>query len=453
MDVIQNIIALIIALGVLITVHEYGHFWVARRCGIKVLRFSIGFGTTLFSWKDKYGTEYVIAALPLGGYVRMLDERETEVPEHLRSQAFNNKTVWQRIAVVIAGPMVNLGFAVVLYWVMFIHGVTGMIPNIGSVEIDSLAEQSGLQAGQEIVAVDGKETPSWEEVNFALVSRLGDSGTLEITVKEEVSSLRKTVVIPIDLWMVGKETEGPMVALGIQSMRLPLDPVIGELVEDGPAERAGFKRLDRVRQVDGVEVDSWQNWVKVIQANPGNRINVLVERQGADVLLAVTPDQLALGEQFIGRIGARPEVPEGFGADQQRVVSYSVGAAVGAAFNKCWERIALTYQSIWKMVKGLISLDNLSGPITIAQIAGNTAEYGLEAFLGFIAYLSISLGVLNLLPIPVLDGGHLMFFLVESVTGKPISEKVQAAGVKIGLSIIVALMLLALYNDLVRLSY
>lgn len=450
MEVIQNIIALIVALGVLITVHEYGHFWVARRCGIKVLRFSIGFGSTLLSWKDKHGTEFVVAALPLGGYVRMLDEREAEVPEELRSQAFNNKSVWQRIAVVVAGPLVNLGFAVLLYWVMFVNGVTGVIPTIGGIDVDSLAEQSGLDLGQEIVAVDGKETPSWEEVNFALISRLGDSGTINIVVQETKSSLHKSIAVPIDLWMVGKEKEGPMAALGIHSVRPPLEPVIGGVVDDSPADRAGFLALDQVTQVNGADVDSWQAWVKVIQANPNTAMDVLVQRQGIDVLLSVVPDRVLVDEAYIGRIGARPEVPKGFGEDQQRIIKYSLLDAVGAATNKCWERMVLTYQSIWKMIRGLISLDNLSGPITIAQIAGNTAEYGLEAFLGFIAYLSISLGVLNLLPIPVLDGGHLMYFLVESITGKSVSERIQAVGIKVGLSAIFALMLLALYNDIVR---
>ncbi|PCJ13387.1 MAG: RIP metalloprotease RseP, partial [Gammaproteobacteria bacterium] len=226
MAVMQNILALIVVLGVLITVHEYGHFWVARRCGIKVIRFSIGFGSTLFSWKDKLGTEYVIAALPLGGFVRMLDERESEVPEHMRSQAFNNKPVWQRMAVVVAGPLVNLVFAVLLYWVMFVNGVTGIIPNIGSVEVGSLAERSGLQMGQEIVAIDGKETPSWEEVNFALLGRLGDRGEIDITVQEEGSSLQKSLQVPIDLWLVGREKEGPLNVLGVRPVRPLLAPVI-----------------------------------------------------------------------------------------------------------------------------------------------------------------------------------------------------------------------------------
>ncbi|PCJ18995.1 MAG: RIP metalloprotease RseP, partial [Gammaproteobacteria bacterium] len=222
------------------------------------------------------------------------------------------------------------------------------------------------------------------------------------------------------------------------------------LVANGPADKAGFHELDRVLQVDGADIESWQRWVEVIQASSLKTINVLVDRQGAEHMLSVVPDRMELGDKVIGRIGAMPEVPEGFGSDQQRVISYSLFAAVGPAVNKCWDRMVLTYQSIWKMLQGLIALDNLSGPITIAQIAGTTAEYGLEAFLGFIAYLSISLGVLNLLPIPVLDGGHLVYFIIESITGKPVSDQVQAAGVKIGLSIIGALMMLAMYNDVVR---
>lgn len=454
MGVMQNILALIAALGVLIAVHEYGHFWVARRCGVKVLRFSIGFGPTLLSWTDKYNTEYVVAAIPFGGYVRMLDEREAPVPDELLGQAFNRKPVMQRIAIVAAGPIVNLGFAVILYWAMFVNGVTGMVPVIGHVEPESLAQQSGLEVDYEIISIDGRKTPSWQDVNFALISRLGDDGEILMTVQARNSDYRRTVEIPISQWMVDQETTSPLTLLGIQRVELSLPPVIGGLQGDGAAEQAGFLEQDLVLRVEDQEVYTWADWVEVIQANPGKNLTIWVQRNQQQLALVVAPKAVDLEDgRTIGRIGAMPYIPEEFGAEHQRVVRYGVVAAWLPALEKTWQRIVLTYQSIWKMLKGIISVDNLSGPITIAQVAGTTASYGLEAFLGFIAYLSISLGVLNLLPIPVLDGGHLMYFFVELVSGKAVSERIQMMGVKIGLSLIMAFMLLALYNDIARISF
>ena len=452
MELIQTILAFVFALGMLIFVHEYGHFWVARRCGVKVLRFSIGFGRPLFSRFDKHGTEFTLSLIPLGGYVRMLDEREAEVPDDLLSQTFNRKSVLQRIAIVSAGPIVNLAFAVFLYWLMFMFGVVSVIPMIGEIQEDSPAAQAGLYPGEEIVSVDGRDTQSWEDVSFSLISRIGDSGEIILGLKSPGSTLVVEKALVIESWLVGKELDNPLTLLGIQPFVPAFDPVMGEIVANGAAQKAGLLSGDKILAAGNESIESWSQWVSIIRNNPEKPLLLQVERNQALIELTVVPDAVdAASGGEIGRIGARVSVPEDFGSEYQRVIRYGPLAALPEAVKKMRDRSVLTLESVGKMLQGLISIDNLSGPITIAKIAGQTASYGPEAFFSFMAYLSISLGILNLLPIPVLDGGHLLYYLVEMVKGSPVSEQIQSMGARIGTAFLLAFMMVAIFNDIARL--
>ncbi|HEX4938750.1 MAG TPA: RIP metalloprotease RseP [Candidatus Kapabacteria bacterium] len=452
-SLMQTVLAFVVTLGVLIFVHEFGHFWVARRCGVRVLRFSIGFGQPLLKWKDSQDTEYVIAALPLGGYVKMLGEPGSEVSEHLKSQSFAHKTVFQRFAIVAAGPLVNLMFAVVLYWLLFLSGITSLAPVVGNVIPGSPAEKAGFQKMEEVVAVDGRATESWDDIVLELVARLGESTAVRFSIKPEGSAVTDERVIQLDNWMAGQEKENPLKLLGLEPFFPTAPPVLGELEKGMAAERQGLQVGDRILAVNDVELLSWDEWVSLIRQNPMVAMNVKVARGEQELILAVTPDAV-MDEKLgrIGRIGAKPDpasvkYPEGM----LRELQYGPLDAIPRALDYTWSRIALTVSAIGKMAMGKISLDNISGPITIAKVAGDSASYGLEPFLTFVAYLSISLGVLNLLPIPVLDGGHLMYYLVEMVKGSPVSEKAQAFGNSLGLGLLVMFMGLAFYNDLMGL--
>ncbi|MEZ5506225.1 MAG: RIP metalloprotease RseP [Gammaproteobacteria bacterium] len=452
-SLLQTVLAFVVTLGVLIFVHEYGHFWVARRCGVKVLRFSIGFGQPLVTWHDRHDTEFVIAAIPLGGYVKMLGEPGADIPVQEQSQSFAHKSVFQRFAIVSAGPLVNLVFAVFLYWLLFLSGVTSVAPIVGNVLPNTLAEQAGFQKMDEIVAVDDRATETWDDVMLELVARLGDSGDVSFMVRPEGQTAIEERRLTLDRWMDGQEKENPLRLLGLEPFYPTIPPVIGEVEAGMAADRQGLKPGDRVLAVNDVELVSWDEWVTLIRANPMITMTLKIQR-GDDVLtLNVTPDAIMDDKAGrIGRIGARPDgslvkYPEGM----MRELQYGPLDSVTKAVDYAWSRIVLTISAIGKMVVGKISLDNISGPITIAKVAGDSASYGLESFLTFVAYLSISLGVLNLLPIPVLDGGHLMYYLVEMVKGSPVSEKTQAIGNSLGLGLLVMFMGLAFYNDLMGL--
>ncbi|MDV6320280.1 sigma E protease regulator RseP [Chromohalobacter sp. HP20-39] len=451
MGMIENLLAVIVVLGVLITFHEYGHFWVARRCGVKVLRFSVGFGKPLWSRVDRHGTEFAVAAIPLGGYVKMLDEREGPVAPEEQAQAFNRKSVWARIAIVSAGPLANFLLAFVAYWALFVYGTTTVAPVIGDIAADSPAARGGLQTGQEIVSVEGERTPSWGDVNLELIAAIGANGALEMTTRTSEGATPQQHQVPVGGWLVGQSPPRPLASLGVTPWRPELPAVLGEVLDDGRAQQAGLQSGDRIVSVDGVAVEDWMDFVERVRDNPGKTLALRVERDGERRDVTLTPasrereDGSAMG--YIGAGVQATEWPERY----RREIRFGPLAAVGEAISKTGEMSLLTLDSIRKMLVGLISPSNLSGPVTIARIAGDSAREGVESFISFLAYLSISLGVLNLLPIPVLDGGHLVYYLIEAVRGRPVPEAVQAFGLRIGVALVGSLMLMALYFDLMRL--
>ncbi|AEJ04729.1 RIP metalloprotease RseP [Stutzerimonas stutzeri] len=450
MGALYMIIGTLVALGVLVTFHEFGHFWVARRCGVKVLRFSVGFGSPLVRWHDRHGTEFVIAAIPLGGYVKMLDEREGDVPPALLDSAFNRKTVRQRFAIVSAGPLANFLLALVFFWLLAMLGSQQVRPVVGAVESGSLAAQAGMAVDQEIVAVNGKPVSGWGEVNLQLVRRLGESGQLDVTVREVGSSAERQLQIPLQNWLKGVEEPDPITALGIRPWRPQIAPVIAQLDPEGPAQAAGIQLGDRLISLNRQPLDDWQQVIDAVKVLPGATAVLEVERDGQRVDVPLTLAARGEGEARRGYLGAGVEGGE-WPAEMLREVRFGPLDAVVEGAKRTWTMSLLTLDSLKKMLFGELSVKNLSGPITIAKVAGASAQSGLGDFLNFLAYLSISLGVLNLLPIPVLDGGHLLFYLVEWVRGRPLSERVQGWGVQIGISLVVGVMLLALVNDLGRL--
>jgi regulator of sigma E protease len=450
MSALYMIVGTLVALGVLVTFHEFGHFWVARRCGVKVLRFSVGFGTPLVRWHDRQGTEYVVAAIPLGGYVKMLDEREGNVPSELADQSFNRKSVYQRIAIVSAGPIANFLLAIVFFWVLAMLGSQQVRPVIGAVEAGSIAQVAGLSAGQEIVSVDGEATSGWSAVNLQLVRRLGESGTVALKVREPGATVDTAHSLALDNWLKGAEEPDPIKSLGIRPWRPALPPVLAELDPKGPAQAAGLKTGDKLVALDGRPVDEWQQVVDWVRERPDAKISLSVERDGARLDVPLTLAARGEGKAASGYLGAGVKGID-WPPEMLREVSYGPLAAVAEGASRTWTMSVLTLDSLRKMLFGELSVKNLSGPITIAKVAGASAQSGIGDFLNFLAYLSISLGVLNLLPIPVLDGGHLLFYLIEWARGRPLSERVQGWGVQIGISLVVGVMLLALVNDLGRL--
>ena len=446
MSAIYMLLGTLVALGVLVTIHEFGHFWVARRCGVKVLRFSVGFGTPLWRWRDRQDTEFVLAAIPLGGYVKMLDEREESVPEALRDQAFNRKPVGQRIAIVAAGPLANFLLALVFFWVLAMLGSQQVKPVVGELLPGSPAELAGVRPGEEIVAVDGKTTSGWSAVNLQLVKRLGETGSLRLELVTPGDSLARQVDVPLQAWLRGAHDPDPLAGLGIRPWRPQVPARLAHLDESGPAAAAGLRLGDHLLSLDGQPVGDWADWVRAIQQRPGEAVRVGFERDGLVQELSIT---LAERGQT-GYLGAGVAAGE-WPAQMLREERFGPFAGLLEGARRTWSMTLLTLDSLKKMLLGELSVKNLSGPITIAKVAGASAQSGLGDFLHFLAYLSISLGVLNLLPIPVLDGGHLLFYLVELVRGRPLSERVQTWGMQIGISLVIGVMLLALFNDLGRL--
>ncbi len=451
LDTLQTVLAFVVTLSILVAVHEFGHFWVARRCGVKVLRFSIGFGKPLISWRDRHDTEFAVAGIPLGGYVKMLDEREGEVPPEEAHLAFNRQSPGKRIAIAAAGPVANFVLAVLVYWLVFMGGTQGVAPLVGDVEQGSLAQQAGLVAGQEIVSVDGKATPTWEQLSIRLLERVGETGELSIAAKYPESDLIYESTIILDGWMKGVAEPDPIAGLGLELYRPKVDPVISEVVADSAAERAGIEAGDRLVSADGEAIDDWMAWVEYVKARAETPIELEFERNGQLQSTTITPAGRNSEGDRVGFVGMAVVPPPPLPEKWFREYHYGPVEAFIAASHKTVHMSVFTVESIYKMITGLLSPKNLSGPITIAKVAGASAEYGLSAWLNLLALLSISLAVLNLLPVPVLDGGHIVYGLIELVSGRPVTEKVQMVANQVGLAMVVCLMVFALYNDVLRL--
>ena len=451
MDLLFTIAAFIVALGILITVHEFGHFWVARRLGVKVLRFSIGFGRPLLRHQhDPDATEYVVAGIPLGGYVKMLDEREGDVPPDQLHLAFNRQVLWRRVAIVAAGPIFNLIFAIFAYWLVFMGGDLGLRPVVDEVTTDSIAADAGFAPGDELLRVGNRDSPTWEGALFAFAAQALDGDDLVVRVRDE-DGLERDRLIPGPRLAGLQESADLMDRLGLAPRRAQIPAVIGELVAGEAAERAGLQVGDLILAVDGEPVRDWRHWVDLVRASPGVPLEVEVQRGDRALVIAITPRTTKSDGEQIGRIGAGAQSREDLTDRYLVEIRYGPVAALGKAAGKTFDMAQLMLRVMGQMLVGRASVENLSGPITIAEAAGRTASYGLEPFLKFLAVVSISLGVLNLLPIPVLDGGHLLYFFVEWVKGSPMSEAAQLQGQKIGIVLLAALMTLAFYVDLSRL--
>ncbi len=443
-------LALIVTLGVLITVHEFGHFWVARRLGVKVLKFSIGFGRPLWRRIGRDGVEYAIAVLPLGGYVKMLDEREGEVAPDERQRAFNCQPVGSRIAIVLAGPAFNFLFAVLAYAFMFMVGIPGVKPLLDEPRPKSLAEAGDFRKGDLVMAVDGKATPTLGAVMLALVDRAMTGEEIKV---EVLDADDRTRIRTLDT----RESQGladpaqVFERVGLVPWQPVLPAVIGQVMRDGAAERAGLRPGDRIVLADGKPIADWRQWREVIERHPGQAFSARIEREGVERSLELIPDAREDERgQRVGFIGAVADMPEDLARNLRVVVRYGPLDAVGAAIGKTWDISLLTLRMLGRMLVGRASLDNLSGPLTIARFAGQAASAGLIAFVSLLALVSISLGVLNLLPVPVLDGGHLLYYLIELIKGSPLSETVQNLGQQVGIAVLLLLMGLALFNDFSR---
>ncbi|PPZ93940.1 RIP metalloprotease RseP [Acinetobacter ursingii] len=451
MNILFIIVAAILLLGPLIAIHEFGHYWVARKLGVKVLVYSIGFGPTLLKWTSKKsGIQYQLSALPLGGYVKMLDEREGNVAEADLPYAFNRQSPWKRIAIVAAGPLINLLFAIVLFWILFLPSQEQLNTRIGKVLPNTPAAQVDLHVGDKVLTVDGEQTPTWEKLNFALVDRAGETGQILMTVDRD--GTQKSVALPIHNFLKD-QSQSALDILGFLPYRPQMPAVIHQLSEDGAAIRQGMKVGDQILSINGIKMNDWFDVVDVVQKSPEKLLNIDVLRNGQMVHLQVMPqgkrDNMG---NTTGRLGvqsnpAKVNIPN----DYKQTIQYNPAQALGMAVDKTTQISGMILNSIVKMFRGLIGLENLSGPITIAKVAGQSAEMGWQTFISFMALMSVSLGILNLLPIPMLDGGHLVYYFIEAIRGKPVSEQIQMMGLKIGMVLLGSMMLLALFNDFMRL--
>jgi regulator of sigma E protease len=452
--IIESIAAFVVAIGVLVTIHEFGHFWVARKMGVKVLRFSVGFGKPL--WIKKAGrdqTEYVIASIPLGGYVKMLDEREGEVATEDIDRAFNRKSVWRRFAIVAAGPAFNFIFAIVAYYLIYLAGVAGIKPMVGEVANPSPAYSAGIKKQDTILSINGAETISWERARFSLLEESVDRGTITLVVQGLDMQISEKTLDLSGLRLLQDEQIDLMGELGLSMWRPDIPPIIDEVIPDGAAAAAGVMAGDEILALDGKAISNVNQWVDLIRAHPGRMLSLLVLRQGEKVTLQISPAIREENGSSYGFIGVknRIEIPEDVRRQMKVVERYGPVGALGEALDKTWRMSWLTLKVLGKLVIGEASVKNLSGPITIARYAGMSARIGLEQFFGFLAIISISLGVLNLLPIPILDGGHLFYYLIEMLKGSPVSEFTEMVGQKIGIALLFGLMSIAIYNDLLRL--
>lgn len=447
---LYSIVGFVLALGILITIHEFGHFWVARRVGVKVITFSVGFGRPLWRRRGEDGVEYLLGIVPLGGYVKMVDEREGEVKEQDRPMAFNRQPLLARTAIVAAGPLFNLLFAIAAYALVALIGVDDIKPIVGHVIEGSPAATSGIVKGDEVVAINGRPNSSWSENRLFLFDQVFSGSDIELTLRHEDGRKSQHVISPPG---EGDELTPDILerVVGIYSYIPPLPPIIGGVMEGSPAALAGLKEGDRVLSVDGVAVDEWMEVVSYISQRPSTPIELKLLSDGFERVVVVTPSSVAAEGEVIGRIGAYLK-PVPMPQHIKVKIRLGLGQALLKGVENTWAMSVLTLKVLGKIITFQTSTESLSGPISIAQYAGQTAQLGITEFILFLAIISVSLGVLNLLPIPLLDGGHLFYFLVEFITRRPVSRQFMIIGQQIGIFVLVMLMSVAIYNDIVRLS-
>ncbi|PSJ17549.1 RIP metalloprotease RseP [Nitrosomonas supralitoralis] len=452
MSITFTIISFIIALGILITFHEFGHYLVARWNGVKVLRFCIGFGQPIFRRRwGKDQTEWVIAAIPLGGYVKMLDENEGKVPSEDLPRAFNRQPVARRFAIVAAGPIANFLLAIVLYWLLFILGVAGMKPVLGPVEPGTAAAKAEFVMGETIASIENEPVASWQDARWALLRyAIDQSANVKV---QTIGNNGEINWRQLDLSQVDpdKLNENFPGIIGLSSYQPIVKPVIGQVISDGIGYHAGLLTGDEIIAVNNTEIHTWMDFVKEIRKNPEHLLELDILRNDQMIMLTVTPEVTIEHGKQVGKIGVAPLVNQSDFEELLVTVSYSPGKAIQKAAEKTWETTVLTLQMLSKMITGDVSWKNVSGPISIADYAGQSAQMGLVSYLAFLALISVSIGVLNLLPIPILDGGHLMYYLIEIAKGSPVSDKTIIIGQKIGLIMLFTLMTFAIYNDINRL--
>jgi len=448
-----SVLSFVFAIGVLVAVHEWGHYIVARMAGVKVLRFSVGFGRPI--WKRRRGpdqTEYCISSIPLGGYVKLLDEREGTVSPEDRHRTFNSQPIVARIAILVAGPAMNFLFAIVAFWCMYQVGVPGLVPVIGQVESGSIAAEAGVRDGDRIVAINQRPVATWEGAALGLLDAILEDPAVQIEVSGQQSN-GGSRVLSIDTGdRIGELTEpGALLpGIGITPWSPVVAPVIGEIVAGGSAEAAGLQAGDLVLSADGDAVTDWSGWVQYVRARPNQDVQVIVRRDEAELSFSLRIEEAEDEGQLIGRIGAGVSLPDDLYAGYRAEQRYTGLDGLLKAVQRTWSMSELTVRMVGRMVTGDVSARNISGPINIAQYAGYSASIGLTPFLSFLAVVSLSLGIINLLPIPILDGGQVVYQLAEAIKGQPLSERTQALGQQIGIAFLVLIMSFAFYNDLSR---
>jgi regulator of sigma E protease len=444
-----TLLAFLATLAILIVFHEFGHYLVARLAGVKVLRFSVGFGRVVARRTDRHGTEWALSAIPLGGYVKMLDEGEAPVPEELHGQAFNRKPVAARMAIVAAGPLANFLLAILLFWALFMAGVPALKPVLGEPPAGTPAALAGIRPGEMVTAINGEAVESFQDLHWLALRHAIGSDRLKVDTVDAKGHLSYRILSVTSR----DETfeQAPLKALGLIRYLPPLRPILGDLAADGVAARSGLLAGDLVRAVQGKPMEQWDQVVAAVRAAPDKPLRFLVERGGENLELTLTPEAVKGDGPVFGRIGAAPRLDHDLLARYQSEVRYGPVEALSRALSRTWDLSAFSLEMLGRMVVGQVSIKNLSGPITIADYAGQSAQTGLASFVAFLALVSVSLGVLNLLPVPLLDGGHLLYYFAEFFTGRPVSERIQEIGQKIGIALLSLLMFFALFNDLQRL--